>query len=239
MDDKEELVHSDTYYIPSIIRILDEVDSSEISDEDKTIIVESLIQSNNDLTDNDKTALRKSLTESTDVSRKKAKKKKLIIDNIKMLIRKTVFIVLLFYVLFFHIFGFTRIPDQSMSPSIAAGDLLLYYRLDRDYNVGDVVTFMKDGKRYSLRIVAKEGQVISTNTEGEFLVDGDLEDYPLYLKNVIPKMSSIQYPYTVEKGKVFVVGDYRSYTKDSREFGAIDMSIIDGKVISFLQTKDI
>ncbi len=237
MNDRE--VHSDTYYIPSIIRILDEVDSSEISDEDKTVIVESIIQSNSDLTENDKTALRKSLTDNKDISKKKEKQKKLLIDNIKMLIRKTVFIVLLFYILFFHIFGFTRISNQSMAPGIAAGDLLLYYRLDKNYVSGDVVTFKREGKRYHLRVVAVEGDIISLNTDGEFLINGNLEKYTIYLKNVIPSTSKIKYPYVVPKGKVFVVGDYRSNTNDFSVFGAIDKKKIDGKIISLLQTKDI
>ena len=199
--------------------------------------METLVDNNADLTESEKTTIRKNLTDVNGLVQKK--KKQLLKDNILMLVRKTVFLVVLFYVLFFHIFGFTRIPNQSMAPNIAAGDLLLYYRLDKEYNVGDVVTFKKDDRRYHLRVIATAGQVISLNTEGEFLVNGDLETHQTYLKNVIPTGSKISYPYVVGKGKVFVVGDYRSNTSDSRVFGAIDTSIIDGKVISILQTKDI
>ena len=41
-DDDIEILESETYYIPSIIRILDEVDNTNLSEEDKTTIVESL-----------------------------------------------------------------------------------------------------------------------------------------------------------------------------------------------------
>ena len=238
-DEDIEILESDTYYIPSIIRIIDEVDNNKgLSEEDKTTIVESLVDNNESLTELEKTQIKS--TNMSDVSALVEKKKKQLLKaNIIMLIKKTVFILLLFYVLFFHIFGFTRIPNESMAPNIAAGDLLLYYRLDKDYNAGDVVTFVKDGKRYHLRVIATAGQVISLNTEGEFLVNGDLETHQTYLQNVIPKKSDIHYPYVVGKGKVFVVGDYRSSTNDSRIFGAIDTKIIDGKVISLLQTKGI
>ena len=236
-DDEIEILESETYYIPSIIRILDEVDNTNLSEEDKTTIVESLVDNNEELTELEKTQIRTNMADVTSLVQKK--KKQLLKENILMLVKKTVFLLVLFYVLFFHIFGFTRIPNESMSPNIAAGDLLLYYRLDKDYNAGDVVTFVKDGKRYHLRVLATAGQMISLNTEGEFLVNGDLEAHQTYLKNVIPKKSKIHYPYVVEKGKVFVVGDYRSSTNDSRMFGAIDVKLIDGKVISLLQTKDV
>ncbi len=238
-DDEIEVLESDTYYIPSIIRILDEVDNNkDLSEKDKTTIVESLVDNNDELTELEKTQIRTTSINDVNALVKK-KKKQLLKENILMLVKKTVFLLILFYILFFHIFGFTRIPNDSMSPNIAAGDLLLYYRLDKNYNAGDVVTFVKDGKRYHLRVLATAGQVISLNTEGEFLVNGDLEAHQTYLKNVIPNKSKIHYPYVVEKGKVFVVGDYRSSTNDSRMFGAIDVKIIDGKVISLLQTKGI
>ena len=173
------------------------------------------------------------------VTSQNSKKRNLFFENLKMLIRKTIFIILLFYILFFHIFGVTRIPDRSMSPNIAPGDLLLYYRLDHDYVVGDVVTFVQDEKRYSLRIIATEGQTITISSSGDFLIDGDIEQHQTYLKTILPVKSSISYPYKVPKNKVFVVGDYRADSGDSRTFGAIDTKIIDGKVISLLQTKDI
>ena len=236
-DEDVEVLEEDTFNIPSIVRILDEVDHTDFSDNEKTMIIETLVDNDQQLSEKEKTSIRKNLGDVGTLVKKQ--KKQLLKENIIMLVKKTVFIILLFYLLFFHIFGFTRIPNDSMAPTIAAGDLLLYYRLDKNYNVGDVVTFVKDGKRYHLRVIATAGQIVSLNTEGEFLVNGDLEAQHTYLKNVIPKKSGIHYPYVVGKGKVFVVGDYRSSTKDSRIFGAIDTKIIDGKVISLLQTKGI
>ena len=167
------------------------------------------------------------------------KNSSLLKENIKLLIRKTIFIVLLFYILFFHIFGITRIEDCSMAPNIAAGDLLFYYRLDRVFHVGDLVTFQKENERYHLRVVAIGGQTVSVSATGDFLVDNELELHQTYFKTEIPEDSSISYPYKVPEGKVFVVGDYRIKSEDSRKFGAIDEKMIDGKVISLVQTKDI
>ena len=48
-------------------------------------------------------------------------------------------------VLFGVIFGMTSAKNQDMSPKICAGDLLLYYRLERKYSDRDVVVFQKEG----------------------------------------------------------------------------------------------
>lgn len=169
----------------------------------------------------------------------KNKDRQRLIKNIRILVIKTLFIILLFYITFFHIFGVTRMKDLSMRPTIEPGSLVLYYRLDKDYHVGDVVTFEKDGKRYVLRIIATQNQTVSLNTNGEFITSDGNEQHQTYVENIIPEDSKITYPYKVGNNQVFVAGDYRVETEDSRTFGAIDMDIIDGKVISLLQTKDI
>lgn len=172
------------------------------------------------------------------ISNKKQNKQRLK-GNIRVLVVKTVFIILLFYITFFVLFGVTRMKDLSMRPTIEPGSLVLYYRLDKDYHVGDVVTFEKDGKRYVSRIIATQNQTVSLNANGEFVTSDGNEQHQTYFENIIPEDSKITYPYKVENNKVFVAGDYRVETEDSRIFGAIDMNIIDGKVISLLQTKDI
>ena len=180
------------------------------------------------------------LEKTTDIPVKKEKKKdSLLIMNIKVLIKKVVFIILLVYILFFHIFGLVRIKNNAMTPNIAAGDLLLYYRLDKKYNVGDVVTFNLNDRNYILRVVAVEGDVVNKGTNGDLLINGDIEYHKTYLKNSFPSVNRIKYPYKVPKGKVFVVGDYRSEYNDSRVFGAISTNTIKGKVIGLIQTKDI
>ena len=185
------------------------------------------------------------MPQTTTKKQKKSKKytqkeyKKLILENIKLLAIKIIFIVILIYVVFFWVFGVTRLKDRAMKPNVADGDLLLYYRLDKNYEIEDIVTFKKDDKRYVLRIIATAGQTITLNSDGDFIIDGGTEKHQTYFKNEIPENSQITYPYTVEPNHVFVVGDYRLDTNDSRTFGAIDVSIIDGKVISLLQTKNL
>lgn len=169
----------------------------------------------------------------------KEKQKRKFKNAIKTLIIKIIFIIVIIYVMFFLIFGLTRMSDISMKPTINSGCLVLYYRLDKEYHVGDVVTFRKNGKRYVSRIVATQNQKLSLNVEGDFMTNEGNDQPQTYFENYIPENSPIKYPYQVGSNQVFVVGDYRLETDDSREFGAIDVSLIDGKIISFLQTRDI
>lgn len=169
---------------------------------------------------------------------KKPKKK----NNLKafgFLIIKLIVIAIIVYIVLAVLYGVTRMNDQSMNPSITEGSLLLYYRIDRDYSVGDVVLFEHNDKEYVLRIVAKEGQKIDINENNELLVDGHPEEHQTFYETEAQKESNIIYPYTVETGNVFVMGDYRLSKDDSRIFGAISVDKIKGKIIGRFQIRNI
>ena len=150
---------------------------------------------------------------------------------------KSFVIICIFYITFFKIFGLTRINNISMRPSIGPGSLLLYYRLNNNYEVGDLITFTKDNKRYVLRVIGTSNDIISINLNGEFINSNRKELPKEYSKNRVS--NDISYPYKVGSNKVFVVGDNREEVDDSRVFGSIDVNIIDGKVIGLLKTKDL
>ena len=166
-------------------------------------------------------------------------KKLVTISNLKTLITKIFIIALTCYVISGYMFGFIRMNDNSMSPYISEGELILYYRMAKVYSIGDVIIFKLNDKDYILRIVAVEGQTVEIGEDGELFVDGHTERHQALFKTVIPENSTIMYPYKVKEGNYFVVGDYRTQTNDSRIFGAISSNRIKGKVISLLKTRNI
>lgn len=159
--------------------------------------------------------------------------------NSKVIVIKVVVILLIFYIVFGYTFGFTRMKDNSMLPYIAEGDLLLFYRIEKEYAIGDVVVFSLDKEQYVLRIVAGPGQVVKFSEDGKLLIDGYPEGRQSFFNTIQDDDTEVIFPYRVEKGCYFVVGDYRTETNDSRKFGAISSEKIEGKVISLLKTKNI
>lgn len=160
--------------------------------------------------------------------------------DFKTLLLKIITIIILLFIVFNYMYGFIRMQDNTMEPFISEGQLLLYYRIDKDYKVGDVVVVKYNGKKYVSRIIAKEGQEVKITEEGKLLVDGFPESNQSSLyPTEIPEDSKISYPYRVPANSYFIVGDYSVEINDSRIFGAVPFETLKGKVISSLKIRNI
>ena len=130
------------------------------------------------------------------------------------------------------VFGVTAMPDESMKPRLSAGDLLLYYRLEKQWHSGDVVVYEKDGEQYVGRIIARGGDSVEVTEDARLVVNGSrLAESDIYYST--PRYEDgITYPVELEKGQLFVLGDYRTGARDSRYFGAVNENEVKGKVIT-------
>jgi signal peptidase I len=142
-------------------------------------------------------------------------------------------------IVFTFVFGIRQVSGNAMYPRISNGDLILYYRLEQSYTTDDVVSY-QEGKYHLLgRIVAQGGDVIDVDDDGNLTVNGHtLEEDKIFYPTTV-NLEWIKYPYTVEQGSYFVLCDYRTATSDSREYGAIAKSDLDGKVISLIRRRDL
>ena len=77
------------------------------------------------------------------------------------------------WVIFGVVFGVMPMKDQSMVPKLAAGDLLLYYRLDRTPGDREVVVFEKEGKTYVGRVVARGGDTVEIREDALLQINGN------------------------------------------------------------------
>jgi signal peptidase I len=161
--------------------------------------------------------------------------------DLKIIIRflvKLLLTCLIVWGIFSFIFGIARMDGQNMYPRIMDGDIMFYYRLENEYYLGDVVTFKINGHRRAARVVAKGGDTVELSKSGQLIVNGNVQDEEIfYPTNEIS--GGVTFPYTVEEGGYFVLCDYRTISLDSRDYGAVLKSDIDGKVITILRRREI
>ena len=133
----------------------------------------------------------------------------------------------------------TVVTGNSMIPTLNDGDRLIISNLFYTPKTGDIVVIQVDdatvAKRPSVlaedssiikRVIATEGQTVSIQN-GAVYVDGDRLDADFSYLTDNDSMAEI----TVSEGHVFVLGDNRTVSLDSRSLGEIDERTIIGKVL--------
>lgn len=156
-------------------------------------------------------------------------------NAIKGFFNKLFLIILVLWLLFTFIFGFFVVYNDDMFPKMVPSDLLMYYRLDRDFYVGDVVVVGKDDADYALRIVAGGGDEVDISKEGQLIVNGSYQAetnifYPT--GEYEETTEEIIFPMKLKENEVFALGDMRRGAKDSRYFGPVERDEIKGKVFA-------
>lgn len=134
-----------------------------------------------------------------------------------------------------------EIPSGSMEETIMTGDMVFSEKVSYyfgDPQQGDIVTFADPeipSRVLIKRVMATGGQTVDL-VDGHVVVDGVALDEP-YTQG-LPSYplspaygTEISYPYTLGEGELWVMGDNRTNSQDSRYFGAIDASTVTGKAV--------
>ena len=135
------------------------------------------------------------------------------------------------FVLFRFVIGIARISGDSMYPALEDGDLVVYGRIIRTYEPGDIVSVrVPAGKYYVKRVIACGGDTVDIR-DGSVFVNGKQIEDDWAFGMTEEETGAVVYPYTVRPGAVFVLGDNREVSMDSRAFGEVGTRQIRGKVI--------
>lgn len=168
----------------------------------------------------------------------KARRKKQAIQDIIAFLIKLAVLAILGWVLFGLVFGVAVMEGEDMYPRIRDGDLMVYYRMENEYHIGDVVTFTQDGRRCTGRIVAQGGDSVDFNESGQLLVNGSVQDEEVFYPTQ-PVSDALTLPYRVPPGSVFLLCDFRTNATDSRTYGAIPLEDLDGKILTIIRRRGI
>lgn len=164
------------------------------------------------------------------------KRKDSIKNDVWFLLIKIGFLAVLLIITFSFIFGISRCSDNSMNPSLKEGDLAFYYRLQKEYNVSDVIVIEKDDEVQIRRIIAKSGDKVDITEEG-LKINGYLQKEKNIYEETLPYLEGITFPIVVPDNEYFVLGDDRNNTKDRRIYGTIKKEEIKGGVMSFIRRR--
>jgi signal peptidase I len=158
--------------------------------------------------------------------------------EILFLLAKIAGIILAFLLVFTFLFGLCRNLDASMGPSVKDGDLVMFYRLDKNYIARDTLVLEFKGQKQVRRVVATAGDTVDITEEG-LLVNGALQQEPEIYSPTQRYESGAEFPLTVKEGEVFVLGDCRLNATDSRIYGAVKVKDTLGKVMTVLRRRNI
>ena len=124
-----------------------------------------------------------------------------------------------------------RIYGNSMTPTLNEGEIVISIK-GADIDHGDVVGVYFGSKLLIKRCIALEHEWVNIDEDGNVYVEGELIDEP-YLTEKAFGECNLELPYQVPDGSIFVMGDHRETSIDSRNtsVGCIDTENVVGQIV--------
>jgi len=124
-----------------------------------------------------------------------------------------------------------EIHGNSMSPTLENGDIVLSIKTSA-LKRGDICCLYYNNHILVKRVIGLQGDVVNMDENGNVYVNGELLDEPYIVEKSIGDCD-IAFPYTVPEQTVFVLGDNRDTSVDSRnsQLGAIALDELVGKIV--------
>jgi signal peptidase I len=125
-----------------------------------------------------------------------------------------------------------QVHGTSMEPVLSDGEILVAVRGQRYIQHGDIMAFYYNNQVLLKRAIGLPGDVIDIDKEGNVFVNGELLDEP-YISKKAFGICDIEMPVTVPENSIFVLGDRRAVSVDSRssDVGMIYSERTIGKIV--------
>ena len=124
-----------------------------------------------------------------------------------------------------------QIYGESMTPTLQDGDIVLSLKGEK-FATGDVIAFYYNNQILVKRVIASSGDWVDIADDGAVYVNGQELEEPYLVEKALGECN-IKLPYQVPESKVFVMGDHRSVSIDSRNtsVGCIAQEQIVGRLV--------
>lgn len=197
----------------------------------KVILKKDVKDIKNDLIKNSKKHKKKKLTKKQiEQQLKKKEKAKRRFEFIKSFIYAGLVIVAIAIISSSYLFKVLQVNGSSMEPTLQNGELLLTSKFFK-YQKGDMIAFYYNDKVLIKRVIGLEGDTIYMDDDGTIYVNNEkLEED--YVEKLDYGKCNITFPYIVPNDKIFILGDNRESSIDSRNtsIGCISTDNVIGKI---------
>ena len=128
-------------------------------------------------------------------------------------------------------FPVVQVAGSSMEPSLRDGDILVLVKSDK-VTYGEMCCVSWQNKTLLKRVIGLSGDVINMDDDGNVYVNGELLEEP-YVEDKELGQCEIDFPYQVPEDKVFILGDQRGSSVDSRSsaIGCVERDQTIGRVL--------
>ncbi len=149
-------------------------------------------------------------------------------------LQSIVFAIIACVLLFMFVARVVTVDGGSMNPTLLHGDRLIVSNLSKNYEQGDVVVFVAPeymDEPLVKRVIATGGQLVEINFDKGIVKVDEQVMYEPYIAELTADAQDYDGPIEVPEGCVFVMGDNRNRSTDSRteEIGCVDTRYILGK----------
>lgn len=163
--------------------------------------------------------------------RRKIKRRKMVRHKILAALGVLTVVAALAVILSVYVFPVIQVSGDSMEPTLSDGDVLVLFNSDRCTG-GELCCIAWQNKLLIKRVIATSGDIVDIDVDGNVSVNGTRIEEP-YVSDKCLGECDLEFPYVVPEGKLFVMGDRRQTSIDSRSsaIGPVGPDQIVGRVL--------